>query len=61
MVLGCKAQGNAFDGGEDMNADPERKHGVSPTEPGKKEYEKPQLLVYESLQAMTGGTPSNPP
>jgi hypothetical protein len=42
-----------------MKADPESKHGIDQTEPGKKEYEKPQLFVYETLQALTGGRPSN--
>jgi hypothetical protein len=58
MVLGCKAQGNAFDGGEEMKADVERESCVTQGEQGRKEYEKPELLIYESLQALTGGGPS---
>jgi hypothetical protein len=59
VVLGCKAEGNAFDGGEDMKADVERESSITQDEPGRKEYEKPELLIYESLQALTGGGTSN--
>ncbi len=42
-----------------MKADPERGRGADQAKSGKKEYEKPQLLVYEDLQAVTGGRPSD--
>ena len=41
-----------------MKADLEKESSVSQGEPGRKEYEKPELLIYESLQALTGGNGS---
>jgi hypothetical protein len=48
-------QRNEFDGGEDMKAGVERESSVTQEDAGRKEYEKPELLIYESLQTLTGG------
>jgi hypothetical protein len=37
-----------------MKGEVERESRVSQEERDRKEYEKPELLIYESLQALTG-------
>jgi hypothetical protein len=38
-----------------MKVERGKESSVNQGEQGRKEYEKPELLIYESLQALTGG------
>ena len=41
-----------------MKVGVERESSITRDKPGRKEYEKPELLIYESLQALTGSISS---